>query len=136
MVDVVESDTVTMTKVLSHTPAWLSRPAPGFQVFQPAEKARSAPALSNGQGKKLDYRGPVRTIAHRGTQVFFVAGNEIRWSDLVLLKDAGEEADTLRRSLRTGAASVGQQDVPIEGQEASLKYSRVNMSHSELWLFC
>ena len=116
-----------MPKVLSHTPAWLSRPSPGFQVFQPAEKSRTTAALSNGHGKKIDHRGPLRTVAHRGTQIFFVAGNELRWTDLVLLKDAGEEASALRQSFRTGGAGVGQQATANGEQESISKYSRASV---------
>lgn len=33
-----------------------------------------------------------RIIARRGTEIFVVVDNEIRWSDLCLLKDDWEEA--------------------------------------------
>lgn len=80
-----------MAKVLSHTPAWLSRPSPAFDFFQPGPQTKSPIALTNGQGKKLDHQTPSRTIACRGTEVFAVAGNEIRWSDLILLRDSAKE---------------------------------------------
>lgn len=77
-------------KVVGHTPAWLSRPSTGFQVFQPKEKSKSQSTLSNGYGKKIDHRGPARTLARRGTEIFFVIENEIRWTDLVALKESGD----------------------------------------------
>lgn len=82
-----------MPKILSHTPAWLSRPSTGFKLFQPGDKPRTPQALNNGAGKKMDYTGPQRTVVHRGTEIFFVVGNELRWSDLVLLKEGEEEED-------------------------------------------
>ena len=112
-----------MPHVVGHTPAWLSRPSTGFQVFQPTDKPRSSGALTNGSGKKIDHGGSIRLIAHRGTEIFFVAGNELRWSDLVWLKDAGDEADALRQSFRKGGSNA--QEVAINRQEEVAKYSRV-----------
>lgn len=37
------------------------------------------------------FSGHRRTIARRGTEIFVVVENEIRWSDLCMLKDAWEE---------------------------------------------
>ena len=78
-----------MPKVLSYTPPWLSRPSPGFKVFYDPPKststtAESAPAVS-------------RTIASRGTQLFVAVGNEIRWTDLVYLKDYYSEKESTRK---------------------------------------
>lgn len=71
-----------MPGVLKHTPAWLSRPSPGFDLFS------SPPTKSNSDAKNI--AGPRRTIARRGTEVFVAVGNELRWSDLVLLRDNWE----------------------------------------------
>ncbi|KAK4982579.1 hypothetical protein LTR50_007678 [Elasticomyces elasticus] len=76
-----------MPKILAYTPPFLLRQSPGFDFFQPS-------ANSSGKqdvGKKID--GPIRTIATRGTEVFAVVGGEIRWSDLVLLKERWEEKE-------------------------------------------
>jgi nucleoporin NUP82 len=78
-----------MPKVLSYTPPWLSRPSPGFKVFYDPPKststtAEAAPAVS-------------RTIASRGTQLFVAVGNEIRWTDLVYLKDYYSEKESTRK---------------------------------------
>lgn len=77
-----------MPKVLSYTPAWLSRPSAGFDVFQPSANAKPPQYLGRQQQK---YRGPQRTIAHRGREVFVAVGNELRWADLEVLRDAGED---------------------------------------------
>ena len=73
-----------MPKVLARDPAWLSRPSPGFQLFRPEERSQTY------QVPDADYEGPTRKIAHRGTEVFVAVGNELRWADVALLKDAGE----------------------------------------------
>ena len=78
---------LTMARVASHTPSWLSAPSPGFNLFQRATDSKPAAAYRNGNDKDASH-GPSRTIAHRGTEVFVLVGNDIRWSDLVMLKDA------------------------------------------------
>lgn len=99
-----------MAKVLSHTPTWLSRPSPGFDFFQPGPQTKSPIALSNGQGKKIDHQTPSRTIASRGTEVFVVVGNEIRWSDLVLLRDSAKEEDNNEDAAASFRASASVQN--------------------------
>lgn len=89
-----------MPKVLSRTPAWLSRPKPGFELFQPKQTDTKT---------QQKYEGPRRTIAHRGSEVFVAVGKELRWADLSLLKDAEDGVQGLDigrgyRILRTGAA--------------------------------
>jgi nucleoporin NUP82 len=37
------------------------------------------------------YYGPYRLLARRGTEVFVVVGNQIRWTDLRMLKNDWEE---------------------------------------------
>lgn len=88
-----------MPRVLSYTPSWLSRPSPGFDLFaqsQAKNKTKARPL--NGNGSSPVVPGPRRTIARRGTEIFVVVGNEIRWSDLVLLKEKGASDEDLRRS--------------------------------------
>ncbi|KAH9881107.1 hypothetical protein J1614_001601 [Plenodomus biglobosus] len=84
-----------MPKVLSYTPDWLSRPNPGYHLF--------APRRANGHAavtKKKPDHGTRKTIATRGSEVFVAAGNELRWADLVSLKDGTEPAyRTLRVSI-------------------------------------
>ncbi|OCK85256.1 hypothetical protein K432DRAFT_413447 [Lepidopterella palustris CBS 459.81] len=81
-----------MPKVLSYTPSWLSRPSPGFDLF--AANSNAPTKAPNGLGKATEYSGPLRTIATRNSEVFVAVGNEIRWSDLVLL----QETDKASRS--------------------------------------
>ncbi|KAF1919451.1 hypothetical protein BDU57DRAFT_443725 [Ampelomyces quisqualis] len=82
-----------MPKVLSYTPDWLSRPNPGFQLFAP-KQANGVPTR-----KKKDF-GPRKTIATRGSELFVAVGHEIRWADLVNLKEGTEPAyRTLRISI-------------------------------------
>ena len=87
-----------MPKVLSFTPGWLSRPSEGFQVFSSSEekKLKGPPDTQNMKGStnepasRGEYVGPNRKIARRGTEVFILVGNTIRWSDLCMLKENWE----------------------------------------------
>ncbi|KAI1007374.1 Nucleoporin [Podosphaera aphanis] len=96
-----------MPEVLSYTPAWLSRPNPGHDIFPGPSKAPvSYPATWNATSASLKRRakpGPRRVIAHRGTEVFVAVGREIRWSDLVNVKETWEaQQSTGRASERKG----------------------------------
>lgn len=79
---------INMPRVLSYTPSWLSRPSPGSDLFTPKTKARNA---TNGSRDTTQYEGFRRTIAVRGTEIFLADGNELRWADLVLLKEQAEK---------------------------------------------
>lgn len=88
-----------MPKIISYTPSWLSRPSPGFHLFSSAHAStisgpvaeKVSPQLQNGFSNKKTLSGPRRTIARRGTEIFVVVENEIRWSDLCMLKENWEE---------------------------------------------
>lgn len=73
-----------MPKILSRQPRWLDHSTPGYEFFQANNTNRAAPAETTRDA-------PHRKIAHRGTEVFTVVGNELRWSDLGILKEAAEE---------------------------------------------
>ncbi|KAL8690444.1 MAG: hypothetical protein Q9224_004405, partial [Gallowayella concinna] len=81
-----------MPKVLGYTPSWLSRPSPGFDIFASSDKLASSGARNGASPKaksssgEQTYVGPRRTIAHRGSEVFVVVDNQIRWSDLSIIK--------------------------------------------------
>ena len=76
-----------MPKVLGYTPSWLSRPSPGFDLFSSSNKRASIDSQHGGQaGARNEYLGPRRTIAHRGSEIFLVVDNQIRWADLSILK--------------------------------------------------
>ncbi|KAL9019097.1 MAG: hypothetical protein Q9185_003639 [Variospora sp. 1 TL-2023] len=85
-----------MPRALSYTPSWLTRPSAGYDLFTSVQKASSLAATNgtkaptNGQRDEEGYRGPRRTIAHRGTEVYVVVDNQIRWSDLSMLKENWE----------------------------------------------
>ncbi|KAL8824332.1 MAG: hypothetical protein Q9170_008191 [Blastenia crenularia] len=102
-----------MPKVLSYTPPWLSRPSPGFKLFDSTRKptistTQNGFKASNGKQNEEDCRGPQRTIAHRNTEIFTVVNNEIRWSDLTLLKDQSENLDGRETHQRKENARRGQ----------------------------
>jgi nucleoporin NUP82 len=83
-----------MPKVLGYTPDWLSRPNPGYHLFAPRQ------ANGNGVAANRQEPGPRKTIATRGSEVFVAVGNEIRWADLVNLKEGMQPAyRTLRVSI-------------------------------------
>lgn len=64
------------------------RPQPGYELFAP-KSAPNPTAAHDDSGKR-------RTIATRDSEVFVAVGTEIRWADLVLLK----EGVTSYRSLK------------------------------------
>ncbi|KAI9795336.1 MAG: hypothetical protein M1833_007248 [Piccolia ochrophora] len=117
-----------MPKILSHTPAWLSRPSPGFELF--SNLPSHEPFLDTGNSRFPRYRtlpglsekresyglstelGPRRTIARRNTEIFVAVGTEIRWADVAYLKTSWEEGDRHRnhgrqRRRRNGGANRG-----------------------------
>lgn len=100
-----------MPKILSYTPAWLSNPSLGHEIFTASKQPTDTPAtpvkFSNGTAKKIEKPGPKRTIAHRGSEVFVAVGKEIRWADLVIVKERYEEQQNqkFRQSDRFNAFS-------------------------------
>lgn len=110
-----------MPKILSYTPAWLSTPSPGHGIFtastkQTTDVLTSPNKFSNGTSKKIDKPGPKRTIAHRGSETFVAVGKEIRWADLVIVKEGHENQQDkkFRQSGRYAAFSDDESndDVP------------------------
>jgi nucleoporin NUP82 len=77
-----------MPRIKSYTPAWLSRPAPGHNLFT-ASSADSKTAFSTTITDTKP--GPRRTIARSGSQVFVAVGREVRWADLIELKEQWQE---------------------------------------------
>ncbi|KAL8786378.1 MAG: hypothetical protein Q9213_002794 [Squamulea squamosa] len=114
-----------MPKVLGYTPPWLSRPSSGYDLFASLNKRTSlgiqdgANARAKGPHKEQEYLGPRRTIAHRGSEVFVVVDNHIRWADLSIIKYDWESlqtkgnkqagADVSGQSYRTLKAPIGEQ---------------------------
>ncbi|KAL8996757.1 MAG: hypothetical protein Q9188_006491 [Gyalolechia gomerana] len=114
-----------MPKVLSYTPPWLSRPSPGYNLFSSESRNVSSgtpnglKVASNGKQDE-EYRGPQRTTARRNTEIFTVIDNQIRWSDLSMLKydwesshrqrvDRTDENEGPRRTYRVLDVHFGEQ---------------------------
>lgn len=94
-----------MPRAVGYTPAWLSKPNPGHEIFttkNPSSLGTQIPS-SNGfsTSRKGDSKpGPRRTVARRGTEIFVAVGKEIRWADLVYLKEAWEESQQKDKTSR------------------------------------
>lgn len=112
-----QGSSTTMPKVLSYTAPWLSRPSAGSRIFSdPAPQSPTSPSKQRtsflDRNGTVDYQGPRRLIASRGTEVFTVVGNKIRWADLSSVKDDWSE---VRQSKRKSATPGGQEDaVPTQ----------------------
>lgn len=90
-----------MPRIKSYTPGWLSKGSPGNNLFTPSTDVSRASlsAPYSGKSKKRSPSGPRRTIARRGTEFFVANGREIRWGDLVYLKEmhASKGASRVKR---------------------------------------
>lgn len=95
-----------MPKITSYTPAWLSKPNPGYDLFTSTPSSQSLAPNS----KKDSKPGPRRTIAYRGVEVFIAVGKEIRWADLVYLREAWEDKEQKKRSFAKGKDRESQYD--------------------------
>ena len=73
-----------MPGVVKYTPPWLSRPSPGYSLFTPTPESK--PTV-----QATETKGPLRTLAYRGSEIFVAVGKELRWSDLNLVKETWEE---------------------------------------------
>jgi nucleoporin NUP82 len=95
-----------MPRIVDYAPAWLSRPSPGASLFSSTTKDKPASGhLRNrsdgGAQNDASYHGPLRTLARRGTEVFVVVNNQIRWAKLTALKEQWQEG--VRRNRRDAA---------------------------------
>lgn len=122
-----------MPGVLKYTPAWLSRPAPGFNAFT-SRATTKQPTIEVKQRHEKPF-GPQRTIARRGTEVFAAVGNELRWTDMVLLKERWEETQDQQnghgRDERNGNqdSEDDQEDEMGNGNDDQDKDTRSNIYH-------
>lgn len=100
-----------MPRIISYTPAWLCRPSAGFELFsseespQPAQsrqRAHKDKSAIKATGKETNV-GARRTIARRGTEIFVLVGNTVRWADLCMLKDDWETKEHDGKLGRFGA---------------------------------
>ncbi|KAK8234414.1 hypothetical protein HDK77DRAFT_450267 [Phyllosticta capitalensis] len=114
-----------MPKVLNHTPAWLSRPAPGFEVFNRAHvKGKSSYRAANDTFKSAP--GPRRTIANRGDEIFVAVGNEIRWANLFHLRESGRNQKKQRSFGNSWEGS--QEHENMDGLEKAHRTLKTNVS--------
>ncbi|OAA53431.1 WD40 repeat-like-containing domain protein [Cordyceps fumosorosea ARSEF 2679] len=102
-----------MPKVKCYSAAWLSKNAPGHQLFEPSPEVARGRSLASPYAtkKKLVPQGPRRTIARRGTEVFVAVGKEIRWGDLAYLKDRW--ADSQARERRGSSSRIKREDSTV-----------------------
>ncbi|KAI1268260.1 nuclear pore complex protein An-Nup82 [Xylariaceae sp. FL1019] len=92
-----------MPKIKSYTPSWLSSPSPGHQLF--------APVPGDSYSTPDPPIGPRRTIVRRGTEVFIAVGREIRWADLVYLKERWQEKNAPTRIKRESSSDLEDTDI-------------------------
>ncbi|THV48810.1 hypothetical protein BGAL_0226g00050 [Botrytis galanthina] len=105
-----------MPQVLGYTPTWLSKPNPGHEIFtaKPTGIQTASGASYNPNERKTNTVGPKRTIARRGTEIFIAVGKEIRWADLVYLKETWENKQENQRSFLKGKSQVEEE---VEAEE-------------------
>ncbi|KAF4157974.1 hypothetical protein CNMCM6069_004853 [Aspergillus lentulus] len=82
-----------MPKLISYTPPWLSRPAPGATLFASTSTKKPGYLPEN----EAEYSGPTRTLAKRGNEIFTVVNNQIRWSSLTRLKDVWQQQSRAKK---------------------------------------
>lgn len=108
-----------MPEINSFNPSWLSSGQPGHEIFLPSTKDLKSSSYSNS--KKAAKSGPRRTIARRETEVFIAVGKEIRWADLVYLKDAYEDGQERRRGSRSRGEPSQYEEDHAQGYRVGLK---------------
>ncbi len=69
--------------------------------------------------------GHRRTIARRGTEIFVVVDNEIRWSDLCMLKDVWEEGQEHKNEKAPDESGVSDGDFGLADEDAARRSYRV-----------
>ncbi|KAF2272398.1 uncharacterized protein EI97DRAFT_437021 [Westerdykella ornata] len=78
-----------MSRVISYTPEWLMRPNPGWEMFTSKTPSSKSPISQDDTGRR-------KTIATRDTEIFVAVGTEIRWADLLALKEGENGYRTLK----------------------------------------
>lgn len=121
-----------MPQVLGYTPTWLSKPNPGYEIFTAGSMNQTASTNGyNSFDKKSNEPGPRRTIACRGTEVFIAVGKEIRWADLVYLKETWEDKQGNQGSFLKGKSrSVEEPEAKengAQGYRVSCEASMINV---------
>ena len=101
-----------MPKIQSFAPSWLNPPAPGHKLFAPPSDEGRPASLAYGRKAKPGRR---QIIAKRGTEVFVAAGKQIRWGDLVYLKEKWESKHggaRIKREDSDGSFEVYDEEAP------------------------
>lgn len=126
-----------MPKVKCYSAAWLSKNAPGHQLFEPLpEVARSRSLASPYAAKKKTIQGPRRTIARRGTEVFVAVGKDIRWGDLAYIKEEWTNNQSRERRgsstrIKREDSTVNLDDIPDFEAIGGLRVSAAALSGAE-----
>ncbi|MCJ1311717.1 hypothetical protein MMC25_005390 [Agyrium rufum] len=106
-----------MPKVISYTPSWLERNAPGLEFFTPHDRSKQTISSGTEEGgivPKEASSTASRTIAQRGTEIYVVVDNTIRWTDLCSLQEAWREAG--KKAPRSAAKYYRTLQVPVHEQ--------------------
>ncbi len=111
-----------MPKIRSYTPAWLSKPSPGHDLFTPSASDTPKPSSIYSSTRANAISGPRRTIARRGSEVFVAVGTEIRWADLVYLKERWQEKEAQGHN----GIRIKQENSPGPGDDELLRASIEN----------
>ncbi|KAH0559455.1 hypothetical protein GP486_004026 [Trichoglossum hirsutum] len=117
-----------MPKILSYTPSWLSRPAPGFNLFSPVPGSdasqlvtRPSRGASNGSSHTQYQHYPRRKLVQRGSEVFVAVGNQLRWADLRRLKKDWTETENREarqhRRGQNGSLGKGAREGPTKVED-------------------
>lgn len=106
-----------MPRVLGHTPAWLSRPSPGYHLFAPSSNT------TKYHGQEQESLGLRRLIATRDSEIFVAVGKELRWADLTQLKE--DEAPKYRKLSVTVPLPIQRLTISPNGD-----YLAVSTSHT------
>ena len=101
-----------MPKVIGYTPPWLSKPSPGARIFSdpapesPISSSKRTSYLGRNADAKSGIEAPRRLVAVRGSELFVVVGNKIRWTDLARVQDewetSSDEQDEEKQVYRVG----------------------------------
>ncbi|POS86215.1 hypothetical protein EPUL_002588 [Erysiphe pulchra] len=108
-----------MPQIINFTPEWLSKPNPGNNIFVGGSKESRFSYMtalngSSASTKRITKPCARRCIAHRGTEIFVAVGKEIRWADLVSVKELWDWKDPNQKSL-----CIKEEDGNFETQNAS-----------------
>lgn len=93
-----------MPQIINFTPEWLSKPNPGNNIFVGGSKESRFSYLTalNGSSasmKRITKPCARRCIVNRGTEIFVAVGKEIRWADLVSVKELWDWKDSKHKLL-------------------------------------